>query len=154
MENPETFCRRSIHLADQMAGNPAADRRRGGMEPQCLLQYPHARLIRRNDFVGRKVHHRGEAKISGDTGIRGTTVWKHERLTGRERGVCYHGISAEARRRAVSLVMRAKSKSMETDILVSHTVCDTPNKGLDIAACELPLSTAEIIVTSAVSVPV
>ena len=68
MENPETFCRRSIHLADQMAGNPAADRRRGGMEPQCLLQNPVAHPVRRSDFVLRKVH-RGETKISGDTGI-------------------------------------------------------------------------------------
>ena len=37
-------------------------------EPQCLLQNPVAHPVRRSDFVLRKVH-RGETKISGDTGI-------------------------------------------------------------------------------------
>ena len=43
---------------------------------------------------------------------------------------------------------------MEPDIPVSHTACHTPNKGLHIAASEVPLSTVEIIVASAVSLPV
>ena len=34
-----------------------------------VLQNPVARPVRRSDLAGQKVHHRGETKISGDTGI-------------------------------------------------------------------------------------
>ena len=43
---------------------------------------------------------------------------------------------------------------MESDIDVSHTACDAPKKGLDIAAPGSPTLSVEIIVTSAVSVHV
>ena len=87
-------------------------------------------------------------------GIGGIRVCKLERLASRDHGVSSHGMGAEPSRRAASPVLRVGAKSMETDALVSYTACNTPNKGLDIATSELwPLSTAEIIVTSAVSAP-
>ena len=50
--------------------------------------------------------------------------------------------------------MRVQPTSMESDVRDSHTACDTPKKGLDIAAHELPTLSAEKNVTSAVSLPV
>ena len=79
---------------------------------------------------------------------------KPEAVTGRDYGVRSHGMGAGPSRRAVSPVMRVRAKSIETDTLVSHAGCATPNKELDIAASELPLSTAGKNLTSAGSVHV
>ena len=57
-------------------------------------------------------------------------------------------------RRAVSPVMRVQMTSMESDICVSHTACDTPKKALNNAAHELPILSAGKNLTSAASVPV
>ena len=115
----------------------------------------------RSDFAGRKVHHRSDTKIYGDTDLGDTRVHTHETITGRDPGarldfgVLSHGMGAAPSRRAVSPVMRVPPTSMESDLCVSDTACDTPNKELDIAAHdELPTLSAEIPVHSAVSVPV
>ena len=83
----------------------------------------------------------------------------HETITGRDYGVRSdfgvhsHGMGAAPSRRAVSPVMRVQPTSMDFDIRVSHTAFDTPKKGLDIAARELPMLSDEKNVTSAVPVP-
>ena len=111
-------------------------------EPQCLLQNPVAHPVRRSDFAVRKAHC-GETKISGETGIIGDAINRahtHETITGRDPGVRSdfgvhsHGMGAAPSRRAGSPVMRVQPTSVESDIRVSHTACDTPKKGLDIAA--------------------
>ena len=52
--------------------SPSFTYRKSG--PQCLLHNPDARPVRRSDFPGRTVHHRGDTFFPRDTGIGGTTV--------------------------------------------------------------------------------
>ena len=62
-------------------------------------------------------------------------------------------MGAAPSRHAVSPVMRVQPTTIESDIRVSHTACETPMKGLDIAAHVLPTLHVGKNVTSAVSVP-
>ena len=46
-----------------------------------VLQNPVARPVRRSDFTGQTVHHCGETKNYGDTGIGGTKMHTHETVS-------------------------------------------------------------------------